>query len=65
MSSYSYRHGAVTFAFQSGVPAKFIQAQGDWTSDAYTKYLPFSLDDKVLVSGKMASFDVTMQKLTS
>ncbi len=52
-SSHSFRRGVVTFAFQSWVPARLIQVQGDWTNDAYTKYLSFSLDDKVLVFGKM------------
>ena len=33
-SSRSFRQGGATFAFNCGVPTKFIKAQGDWRSDA-------------------------------
>lgn len=52
-SSHSFRRGGATFAFQSGVPADLIQLHGDWRSDAYKKYLAFTIDDKILVSEKM------------
>ncbi len=34
-SSHFFRRGAATFAFQYRVPAKLIQAQGDWTIQIY------------------------------
>ena len=52
-SSHSFRRGGATFAFESGVPSELIQLHGDWKSDAYKKYLSFSLKDKVLVAKMM------------
>ena len=52
-SSHSFRRGGSTWAFESGVPSDLIQFQGDWRSDAYKKYLTFSLHDKVQVAMKM------------
>lgn len=37
-SSRSFRHCGATFAFNCGAPTEFIQAQGDWRSDAYLVY---------------------------
>ncbi|VDI17419.1 Hypothetical predicted protein, partial [Mytilus galloprovincialis] len=34
-STYSFRRGGATFAFESKVPAELIQVRGDWASDAY------------------------------
>ena len=51
-SSHSFRRGGSTWAFESGVPSDLIQFQGDWQSDAYKKYLTFSLHDKVQVGMK-------------
>jgi hypothetical protein len=33
-------------AFSAEVPSELIQLYGDWSSDAYRKYLRFKLDDK-------------------
>ena len=52
-SSHSFRRSGATFAFKSGVSSELIQLQGDWKSDAYKRYLSFSLDDKLSVTLKM------------
>ena len=52
-SSHSFRRSGATFAFQSGVSSELIQLHGDWKSDAYKRYLTFSLDDKLEVAMKM------------
>jgi len=38
-SRHSFRSGGATFAFECGVPAKLIKAQGDWLFDAYFHYI--------------------------
>ena len=48
-----FRRGGSTYAFISGVPADLIQLHGDWRSDAYKKYLGFSLEDKMSVAERM------------
>ena len=52
-STHIFRRGGATFAFQSGIPSELIQLQGDWKSDAYKKYLTFTLDDKLMVAEKI------------
>lgn len=52
-STHSFRRGGATHAFKSNVPADLIQLHGDWRSDAYKKYLSFSIEDKLLVAYKM------------
>ena len=54
-SSHSFRRGGATFAFQSSVPDLLIKLQGDWQSDAYQKYLDFSLVDRSTVFLHMAA----------
>lgn len=54
-SSHSFRRGGATFAFDSSVPTELIQLHGDWRSDAYKKYLEFSVEQKLLVSQKMTA----------
>ena len=46
-SSHSFRRGAASLAFKSGVPARLIQAWGDWSSDAYKEYIHLDVSDKV------------------
>lgn len=53
-SGHSFRRGGATFAFGSGVQGELIQLQGDWQSEAYLRYLDFSLESKLQVSSKMA-----------
>lgn len=52
-STHSFRRGGATYAFKANVPAELIQYQGDWASDAYKKYLSFSMEDKLLVAHRM------------
>ncbi|XP_053383790.1 uncharacterized protein LOC128549996 [Mercenaria mercenaria] len=49
-STHSFRRGMATLAFQLNLPADIIQLLGDWKSDAYKKYLYFSLTDKLRLS---------------
>ena len=53
-SSHSLRRGGATWAFRSQVPGELIKVQGDWMSDAYLKYLEFSLQQRLEVSRCMA-----------
>ena len=46
-SGHSFRRGGATWAFQSGMPGELIQICGDWASDAYTRYLEFSTQNKL------------------
>ena len=55
-SSHSFRRGFATLLFKAKVPADKIQLMGDWSSDAYKKYLSFSLDDKILVAENIKRF---------
>ena len=43
-SGHSFRRGGASFALQCGVPAEWIKLQGDWSSDAYQRYLDPSFD---------------------
>ena len=43
----SFRRGGASWAFQAGVPGELIQVCGDWASDAYKKYLEFSMQNKL------------------
>ena len=52
-SSHSFRRGGASFAFDSNVSSELIQLHGDWRSNAYKKYLEFSLEQKLLISQKM------------
>ena len=52
-SSHSFRRGAASLAFRSGVNTNLIQALGDWSSDAYKNYLAVGLLDKVKAVNKM------------
>lgn len=49
-STHSFRRGFATLAFRLDLPADIIQLMGDWRSDAYKKYLQFSITDKIRVS---------------
>ena len=52
-SSHSFRRGGATWAFSSEVPSELIQLYGDWRSDAYKKYLCYTLENKIAVAEKM------------
>ena len=55
-SSHSFRHGGTTFAYRSGVPDQLIKVQGDWASDAYTRYLHHSLDSRLVVASLVRDY---------
>ena len=52
-SSHSLRRGGVLFAYKSGVHESLIKVQGDWTSEAYRRYLSFPLEVRAVVNLKM------------
>jgi hypothetical protein len=55
-STHSFRRGGgASWAFADEVPSDLIQLNGDWKSDAFKRYLKFSLDDKISVATKMTS----------
>ena len=43
-SGHSFRRGGASFALQCGIPTEWIKLQGDWSSDAYQRYLDPSFD---------------------
>lgn len=59
-SGHSFRRGGATFAFRAGVPGELIQMQGDWKSEAYLRYLDFSLESKLQVTTRMAQVIKTL-----
>lgn len=52
-SSHSFRRGGASHAFRSGVPPELIQLHGGWTSDAFRRYIDFSLVQRTSVSQAM------------
>lgn len=38
-AGHSFRRGGATFAMECGAPSELIQAQGDWRSDCFRRYL--------------------------
>ena len=52
-SSHSFRRGGATLLFNANIEADKIQLLGDWRSEAYKKYLTFTLEDKIQVSKEM------------
>jgi hypothetical protein len=53
-SGHSFRRGACTLGFESGVSPELLRSHGDWRSNAYTKYLHFDLRHKLVVTRLMA-----------
>ena len=54
-STHSFRRGGASWAFAAEVPTELIQLYGDWKSDAYKRYLKFTLEDKISVAQRMTS----------
>ena len=52
-SSHSLRRAGATWAFQSHVPSELIKSHGDWASQAYLRYLDFTLAERLQVAEKM------------
>ena len=46
-TGHSFRRGGASWAFQAGMPGELIQICGDWASEAYKKYLEFSMQNRV------------------
>ena len=46
-SGHSFRRGGASWAFQAGIPGEMIQVMGDWSSDAYRRYLEFTMGNKL------------------
>ncbi len=46
-TGHSFRRGGASWAFQAGMPGELIQICGDWSSDAYKKYLEFNMQNKM------------------
>ncbi len=53
-SSHSFRCGGATWAFRSHVPGELVKIHEDWKTNAYLKYLEFSLDQRLVVAKAMA-----------
>ncbi len=53
-TGHSFRRGGASWAFQSGMPGELIQVCGDWTSDAYTRYLEFNMSNKIELAALFA-----------
>ena len=53
-SSHSMRRGAVIWAELNAVPESLIKIYGDWSSNAYHRYLQFPEEVRVSVGHKMA-----------
>ena len=52
-TGHSFRRGGASWAFQSGLPGELIQICGDWVSDAYKRYLEFSMDNKIHLAARL------------
>ena len=53
LTSHSLRRGAVLWAQKNGVDESMIKVYGDWSSDAYKKYLQFPLKTRLEVGQKI------------
>lgn len=53
-SAHSLRKGGTTVALMAGVDEILVKAQGDWISNAYRRYITFSLDQKLSVPKRIA-----------
>ena len=51
---HSFRRGGANWAFQCGVPGELIQVFGDWSSEAYKRYLEFALPAKLRVATRVS-----------
>lgn len=53
-SSHSLRRAGASWAFKAQVPGELIQTHGDWASQAYLRYLEFSLPERCQVAQRMS-----------
>ena len=54
-SGHSFRRGGASFALQCGLPTDLIKLQGDWSSNAYERYLEPSFELRKQVTAKLGS----------
>ena len=54
-SGHSFRRGGASFALQCGIPAEWIKLQGDWSSEAYQRYLDPSFEHRVQLAKIMGN----------
>ena len=54
-SGHSFRRGGASFALECGLPTEVIQAQGDWTSNAYENYICPSQDMRRQLAATLGS----------
>ena len=55
-SSHSLRRGDTLWTFICGVPESLTKVMGDWSSDAYKRYLQYPLEIRAVVALKMRDF---------
>ena len=55
-TTHAFRRGFATLLFKAKTSADKIQLMGDWHSDAYKKYLAFTLEDKIKVAENIKCF---------
>ena len=55
-TGHSFRRGGATSAFQAGIPGEIIQICGDWSSEAYKRYLEFSMQNKLSIIHKFTKY---------
>ena len=60
-SLHSLRRGGVTFAYHSNLEAEMIKVLGDWSSEAYRRYVDISMDQRY---ESMVKFVEALDKLT-
>ena len=60
-SSHSLRRTGATWAVKANVPGESIEVQGDWASEAYLRYLEFSLDQRMVVAWRMTEEIVALE----
>ena len=46
-SSHSLRRGGITHAFENDIPENTIKILGDWASDAYKRYIDFTVETRL------------------
>ena len=54
-SPHSLRRAGASWAFRSQVQGELIQTHGDWSRQAYLRYLEFSLTERCEVAQKMSA----------
>ena len=55
-TGHSFRRGGASFAFKLGIPGELIKNHGDWSSDAYLKYLDVTLESRIFTARKMGEW---------